>query len=71
MGIPCIACQENCPVSPEAITTRTVLEPAAGLDRLTVTRVGSRSIHVNFHIGFAIRSISGHRQIAGTPITAL
>jgi ferredoxin len=47
MGIPCIVCQENCPVSPKAITTRTVLEPVAGLDRLTVTRVRSQSIHLN------------------------
>lgn len=47
MGIPCIVCQENCPVSPKAITTRTVLEPVAGLERLIVTRVKLRSIHLN------------------------
>ncbi|VEN75262.1 4Fe-4S binding domain-containing protein [Candidatus Desulfarcum epimagneticum] len=47
MGTPCIVCQENCPVSPKAITTRTVLEPVAGLDRLTVSHVRSRSIHLN------------------------
>jgi len=44
MGIPCIVCQENCPVSPKAITTRTVLEPVDGLNRLVVDRVRSRSI---------------------------
>jgi Pyruvate/2-oxoacid:ferredoxin oxidoreductase delta subunit len=47
MGIPCIVCQENCPVSPKAITTRTDLDPVAGLDRLMVTRVRSRSIHLD------------------------
>jgi len=47
MVTPCIVCQENCPVSPKAITTRTVLTPVDGLDQLTVTRVGSRSIYVN------------------------
>jgi len=46
MGIPCIVCQENCPVSPKAITTRTVFEPVAGLERLMVTRVSSRAIHL-------------------------
>ena len=46
-GRPCIVCEEVCPVSPKAITTRTVLEPVAGLDRLMVTRVGSRAIHLN------------------------
>ena len=47
MGIPCIVCQENCPVSPKAITTRTVLEPVAGLDRLVVNRMSSRSIQLD------------------------
>ena len=27
MGRPCIVCQENCPVSPKAIITRTIFEP--------------------------------------------
>lgn len=39
MGTPCIVCQENCPVSPKAITTRAVLDPVAGLDRLTVSGI--------------------------------
>jgi ferredoxin len=39
MGTPCIVCQENCPVSPKAITTRAVLAPVAGLNRLTVSGV--------------------------------
>ena len=47
MGTPCIVCQENCPVSPKAITTQTVLEPVAGLDQLIVTRVRSRSIDLD------------------------
>ncbi len=47
MGTPCIVCQENCPVSPKAITTRTVLEPVAGMDQLVVTRVKSRFIDLN------------------------
>jgi ferredoxin len=47
MGTPCIVCQENCPVSPKSITTRSVLEPVAGLERLTVTRVESRSVDLN------------------------
>jgi ferredoxin len=47
MGIPCIVCQENCPVSPKAITTRTLLEPVAGLDQLMVNQVSSRSIRLN------------------------
>ena len=32
MGRSCIVCQENCPVSPKAITTREILEPVS-LDR--------------------------------------
>ena len=47
MGIPCIVCQENCPVSPKAITTRTVLEPVAGMDQLIVQRVKARTIDLN------------------------
>jgi ferredoxin len=47
MGIPCIVCQENCPVSPKAITTRTVLEPVAGLDRLVVNRMRARSVQLD------------------------
>lgn len=47
MGIPCIVCQENCPVSPKAITTRTVLESVAGLDQLMVNQVRSRSIQLD------------------------
>ena len=47
MGTPCIVCQENCPVSPKAITTRTLLEPVAGMDQLMVKQVRSQSIFVN------------------------
>ena len=47
MGIPCIVCQENCPVSPKSITTRAVLEPVAGLDRLRVRGVGPEAIQVD------------------------
>ncbi len=47
MGTPCIVCQENCPVSPKAIITRTVLEPVAGMEKLKVRQVKSQSIYVN------------------------
>lgn len=47
MGIPCIVCQENCPVSPKAITTRTVLEPVSGLDRLKVGRISGQAVTLN------------------------
>ncbi|MCG8688088.1 MAG: 4Fe-4S dicluster domain-containing protein, partial [Desulfobacterales bacterium] len=47
MGIPCIVCQENCPVSPKAITTQTVMEKVAGLDRLMVQQVNAQSVHLN------------------------
>jgi ferredoxin len=47
MGTPCIVCQENCPVSPKAITIQTVLEPVYGLDRLKVIKVRSQSIQLN------------------------
>lgn len=50
MGIPCIVCQENCPVSPKAITTRTIMETVAGLDRLTVRQVSSRAVHLNLPV---------------------
>lgn len=57
MGIPCIVCQENCPVSPKAITTRTVLEPVAGLDQLMVRKVRFRSIYVD--LPFTRRPLAG------------
>ncbi|CAB1065031.1 4Fe-4S ferredoxin iron-sulfur binding domain protein [Olavius sp. associated proteobacterium Delta 1] len=38
MGRPCIVCQENCPVSPKAITTRTVFNPVNTGTRLLVER---------------------------------
>ena len=47
MGIPCIVCQENCPVSPKAITTRDVLEPVAGLDRLTINRTDGQAVYLD------------------------
>ncbi len=40
MGRPCIVCQENCPVSPKAITTREVFESAVPKDRLSVKFAG-------------------------------
>ncbi len=39
MGTPCIVCQENCPVSPKAITTDTVFEPVRTSTALTVAAV--------------------------------
>lgn len=55
MGTPCIVCQENCPVSPKAITIRTVLAPVPGLDqlkvdRLTVKGVNSQSVHLKLPV---------------------
>ncbi|THB78679.1 MAG: 4Fe-4S binding protein [Desulfobacteraceae bacterium] len=47
MTTPCIVCQENCPVSPKAITTRTVLEPVPGMEKLMVTRMKSKTIHTD------------------------
>lgn len=46
MGTPCIVCQENCPVSPKAITTQTILEPVSGLERLTVRGIRSQTIYL-------------------------
>jgi len=40
MGRPCIVCQENCPVSPKAITTREVFEPVGDAKRLPVKFAG-------------------------------
>jgi polyferredoxin len=40
MGRPCIVCQENCPVSPKAITTREVFEPVGNAKRLPVKFAG-------------------------------
>ncbi len=39
MNLPCIVCQENCPVSPKAITTVTVYEPVAGNTDLPVASI--------------------------------
>jgi len=38
MGRPCIVCQENCPVSPKAITTRIVFDPVNTGTELIVER---------------------------------
>ena len=40
MGRPCIVCQENCPVSPKAITTREIFEPVQKQRDLTVKFAG-------------------------------
>jgi ferredoxin len=40
MGRPCIVCQENCPVSPKAITTREVYEPVGPNRSLAVKFAG-------------------------------
>ena len=39
MGTPCIVCQENCPVSPKAITTETVFEPLRTAASLSVAAI--------------------------------
>lgn len=46
MGRPCIVCQENCPVSPKAITTGEVYEPAAAGLNLTVKFAGPEYVEL-------------------------
>jgi polyferredoxin len=46
MDRPCIVCQENCPVSPKAITTRTVFNPIDTGTRLMVERSDSDYIEI-------------------------
>jgi ferredoxin len=45
MDRPCIVCQENCPVSPKAIHTRTVFQPLAG-GELSVARAGAGAVEL-------------------------
>ncbi|MGW8185872.1 MAG: 4Fe-4S binding protein [Desulfobacterales bacterium] len=44
MDTPCIVCQENCPVSPKAITTRTVFSPVATAGELLVADADAHTI---------------------------
>ncbi|MFZ0133154.1 MAG: 4Fe-4S binding protein [Desulfobacterales bacterium] len=44
MDIPCIVCQENCPVSPKAIATRTVFSPVTAAGALMVDEADDRTI---------------------------
>ena len=44
MDTPCIVCQENCPVSPKAITTRTVFSPVATAGELLVADADAQTI---------------------------
>jgi ferredoxin len=46
MDRPCIVCQENCPVSPKAITTHTVFNPIDTGTRLMVERADSDYIEI-------------------------
>jgi ferredoxin len=44
MDIPCIVCQENCPVSPKAIETREVFAPVSTAGPLTVSEAAGDSV---------------------------
>ncbi|MFZ1199907.1 MAG: 4Fe-4S binding protein [Desulfobacterales bacterium] len=44
MDTPCIVCQENCPVSPKAIATRTVFSPVTAAGTLVVEEADNRTI---------------------------
>jgi ferredoxin len=44
MQRPCIVCQENCPVSPKAIRTRTVFETPLWASTLTLDRIDGRRL---------------------------
>jgi ferredoxin len=44
MDTPCIVCQENCPVSPKAIITRTVFSPVATAGELLVDDADAQTI---------------------------
>jgi polyferredoxin len=44
MDTPCIVCQENCPVSPKAITTREVFSPVATAGELRVEAADDQTI---------------------------
>jgi polyferredoxin len=46
MDTPCIVCQENCPVSPKAIVTRTVFTPVITAEDLTVA--GADTLTIRF-----------------------
>ena len=46
MDKPCIVCQENCPVSPKAITTRIQFSPVEGLGDLAVQHADERIITI-------------------------
>ncbi|MFZ0614406.1 MAG: 4Fe-4S binding protein [Desulfobacterales bacterium] len=44
MDTPCIVCQENCPVSPKAIATRTIFSPVTAAGALVVGEADARTI---------------------------
>jgi ferredoxin len=44
MDLPCIVCQENCPVSPKAIFTRTVFQDLRGLEILKIASVSPDTV---------------------------
>lgn len=69
MGTPCIVCQENCPVSPKAITTRTVFEPVAGLEQLKVNRVesGIKSTSIQLKLPPTRRPLAGGDYFMAVP----
>jgi polyferredoxin len=46
MDIPCIVCQENCPVSPKAIVTRTVYSTVVTAKNLTVSEADEMTIRL-------------------------
>jgi polyferredoxin/ferredoxin len=59
MDIPCIVCQENCPVSPKAIVTRTIFSPVATKGELIVADADVQTIR------FRSADLSGARFDTG------
>lgn len=69
MDKPCIVCQENCPVSPKAITTRTLFTPVEGLGDLAVQSADRQSIRFAGGLLAPGRYISGdfYCNVQGRP----
>jgi polyferredoxin len=69
MERPCIVCQENCPVSPKAIRTRTVFEPLLWAPSLTIARIEDRRLIIREGVQYPQRVAGGdyylHPIIAG------
>jgi polyferredoxin len=46
MDLPCIVCQENCPVSPKAIFTREIFQPVRDLTGIQIRTLGKNSVEI-------------------------